>query len=258
MSCGCSQPKSSRPSNKPVLQIGPKPKSVQGSWEKDVFKGAICKKTFVSHSQLFTSWRFGLAADPSYIPNPECHYLTRWQSTFLSHSTFKSQWVQLAVCLSTELLSKLCTHFRHGAQTRSSEQLLRWFNLKKGVNDIFLNYFWDLGGFLRLGLQLTSCMEPFVVFFYLSSQGWLGHMLFASLHSLSPDLWCRPDWWAPPGQTAQWRRSIQTIAQPIHLESLVESHVTVRLVWAGLLSLNPTPWLNGPLGAVRAGFNIVC
>lgn len=28
---------------------------------------------------------------------------------------------------------------------------------------------------------------------HLSSQGWLGHMLFASLHSLSPDLWCRPD-----------------------------------------------------------------
>lgn len=66
---------------------------------------------------------------------------------------------------------------------------------------------------------------------HLSSQGWLGHMLFASLHSLSLDLWCCSDWWAPPGQTAQWRRSIQTIAQPIHLESLVESHVTVRLVW---------------------------
>lgn len=28
---------------------------------------------------------------------------------------------------------------------------------------------------------------------HLSSQGWLGHMLFASLHSLSLDLWCRPD-----------------------------------------------------------------
>jgi len=29
--------------------------------------------------------------------------------------------------------------------------------------------------------------------FHLSNQRWLGHMLFASLHSLSPDLWCRPD-----------------------------------------------------------------
>ena len=28
---------------------------------------------------------------------------------------------------------------------------------------------------------------------HLSSQGWLGHMLFASLRCLSLDLWCHPD-----------------------------------------------------------------
>lgn len=68
---------------------------------------------------------------------------------------------------------------------------------------------------------------------HLSRQGWLSHMLPASLHSLGLDLWCHPDWWAPPGQTAQWRRSIQTVALPIHLQPLVQSPVTVRLVWKG-------------------------
>lgn len=77
---------------------------------------------------------------------------------------------------------------------------------------------------------------------HLSGKGWPGHMLFASLHSLSPDLWCHPDWWAPPGHTAQWRRSIQTGAQPIHLEFLVESRVTVHLLWEwAALALIPHP-----------------
>lgn len=91
--------------------------------------------------------------------------------------------------------------------------------------------------------------------FHLSSEGRLGHMLSASLHSLSPYLWGRPDWWAPPGQAALWRRSIQTLARPIHLEFRIESHVLVSHVCRnGLLGFNPTPWPNGMVCRVNTSF----
>lgn len=49
-----------------------------------------------------------------------------------------------------------------------------------------------------------------------------------------------PDWWAPPGQTAQWRRSIATGRRPIHLKPLVEGALLYCLIWSGRHRLNPT------------------
>lgn len=125
----------------------------------------------------------------------------------------------------------------------------KWIHLLKSVTSYEYRQYLMNGG--TEGAERTAGQgRPL----HLSAKGWPGHMLFASLHSLSSDLWCHPDWWAPPGHTVQWRRSIQTGAQPIHLSGVCgrDSCHSASCLGVGSFSLNPTAWLNGLMCAVRA------
>lgn len=75
------------------------------------------------------------------------------------------------------------------------------------------------------------------------------------------DLWVRPWLMGSTGPNGPME-AFHADCGPAHPSRVpsTESHVTVARVSSGTgrLRLNPTAWLNGPLGAARARFNIVC